>query len=541
MDVQFERLSFASKASNLNVELNFCKNFDDVTVANTDSLVVIGKSKDLKKIQISHVASVLTRLEISEKWFSESVQYLTNKKITDEKGTSLSPSASVSWLNKMTIHCIPGVCSRNNTPSKAHAVAKAVKGSSFSKNQLILIAAEKKNTVALAAAVSRVFPLYSAKTSEKTSAPRTVNVSFLFTDESTNIATEDDLECYKVLSRSVRLSCKITDMPCNYMNTDDFLNEVKLVGKELGIEPFVIEGEDLRTKGFGGIYSVGKAAVNSPKLVVLSNIKPTAKRTIAWVGKGIVYDTGGLCIKSRVGMCGMKVDCGGAAAVLGAFYTAVQLGFEDNLHAIFCLAENAVAANAYRPDDVITLYSGKTVEITNTDAEGRVVLGDGVAYASKDLKADIIVDIATLTGAQGAATGIHHAAVLCNNQKWETACVDSGKKSGDLCHPIIFCPEFHFGEFKSEIADMTNSVSADNARSSCAGLFIHSHLASNFDGIWVHVDMAAPVMDGNRSTGYGVALLNSIFSDSISNPLFRSLAPAGSLPVKNESTSELED
>ena len=123
----------------------------------------------------------------------------------------------------------------------------------------------------------------------------------------------------------------------------------------------------------------------------------------------------------------MKVDCGGAAGVLGAFYTAVKLGFNDNLHAVFCLAENAVGPDAYRPDDVIKLYSGKSVEITNvfiyfyikiftliflnlhlqkkTDAEGRLVLGDGVAYASKDLKADIIIDMATLTGAQGIIYG----------------------------------------------------------------------------------------------------------------------------------------
>ena len=97
------------------------------------------------------------------------------------------------------------------------------------------------------------------------------------------------------------------------------------MAKELNIEPFVIEGEELNRQGFGGIYNVGKAAKHSPKLVVLSNLKPNAKRTIAWVGKGIVFDTGGLCIKSRPNMCGMKADCGGAAGILGAFYAAVKL------------------------------------------------------------------------------------------------------------------------------------------------------------------------------------------------------------------------
>lgn len=108
-----------------------------------------------------------------------------------------------------------------------------------------------------------------------------------------------------------------------------------MVGKELGLEPLVIEGEDLNKQGFGGLYNVGKAAVNPPKLVVLSNLKPEAKRTIAWVGKGIVYDTGGLCIKSRAGMCGMKQDCGGAAGVLGAFYTAVKMVLNLTLSSTF--------------------------------------------------------------------------------------------------------------------------------------------------------------------------------------------------------------
>jgi probable aminopeptidase NPEPL1 len=104
-------------------------------------------------------------------------------------------------------------------------------------------------------------------------------------------------------------------------------------------------------------------------------------------------------------MPGMKRDCGGAAGILGAFYAAVRQGFSQNLHAVFCLAENAVGPTATRPDDIHTLYSGKTVEINNTDAEGRLVLSDGVAYANKDLKADIIVDMCTLTGAQGISTG----------------------------------------------------------------------------------------------------------------------------------------
>lgn len=214
--------------------------------------------------------------------------------------------------------------------------------------------------MANACAVARAFPLFSAKTSSTPNKERNVSVSFLFVDDNkVENPTDEETNCFNVLSKSIRLTARIVETPCADMTTNHFLDEVNQVAKELGITPFVIEGEELLKQGFGGLYNVGKAAVNPPKLVVLSSLKPGAKRTVAWVGKGIVFDTGGLCIKSRPGMCGMKVDCGGAAGILGAFYSAVKLGFEDNLHAVLCLAENSVAANSCRPDDIITLYSGK--------------------------------------------------------------------------------------------------------------------------------------------------------------------------------------
>uniref|UniRef100_A0A2I2ZDY5 Cytosol aminopeptidase domain-containing protein n=1 Tax=Gorilla gorilla gorilla TaxID=9595 RepID=A0A2I2ZDY5_GORGO len=326
----------------------------------------------------------------------------------------------------------------------------------------------------------------------------------------------------------VRLAARIVDTPCNEMNTDTFLEEINKVGKELGIIPTIIRDEELKTRGFGGIYGVGKAALHPPALAVLSHTPDGATQTIAWVGKGIVYDTGGLSIKGKTTMPGMKRDCGGAAAVLGAFRAAIKQGFKDNLHAVFCLAENSVGPNATRPDDIHLLYSGKTVEINNTDAEGRLVLADGVSYACKDLGADIILDMATLTGAQGIATGKYHAAVLTNSAEWEAACVKAGRKCGDLVHPLVYCPELHFSEFTSAVADMKNSVAdRDNSPSSCAGLFIASHIGFDWPGVWVHLDIAAPVHAGERATGFGVALLLALFGRASEDPLLNLVSPLG--------------
>jgi probable aminopeptidase NPEPL1 len=269
----------------------------------------------------------------------------------------------------------------------------------------------------------------------------------------------------------------------------------------------VIQGEQLREQGFGGIYGVGKAASHPPALVVLSHYPagsdPATAKGVALVGKGIIYDTGGLNIKVGGFMSGMKRDMGGAASLLASFEAAV-------------LAKNTTDKTP-RPDDIHVMYSGKTVEINNTDAEGRLVLGDGVAYAAKHLNPKVIVDMATLTGAQGIATGQRIGAIYTNDEELERLAVVAGKRSGDLVHPMPYAPEFFRAEFKSTVADMKNSVkNRANAQVSCAGQFVGNHLGDyETTGKWLHVDMAYPIKtdDDERSTGFGVAFIQSLLQE----------------------------
>jgi len=455
--------------------------------------------------------------------------------IFDSALLSLHPSPTDScplYLNLATIVALPNTCSPTNTPSQAHSIAKIVKSLANLVNEYIVIFCEKKDAFASGCAVARAFPIYSRKASALSKDDSTVTVELVlvskcpktgefFVEEELSIA---ELELLQNASFAIRNTAKIVDTPCNEMHTDQFVEEIKEIGSVLGITPQIIRGEELRERGFGGIYNVGKAAVHPPALVILSHLPPAATETVAWVGKGIVYDTGGLSIKSKTAMPSMKGDCGGAAGVLNAFYVAVKAGFTQNLHCILCLAENSVGPLSTRPDDVIRMYSGKSVEVNNTDAEGRLVLGDGVAYA-KELGASIIVDMATLTGAQGIATGKYHAAVLTNSEEWEIFARKAGSLSGELAFPIVFAPELHFSEFNSPVADMKNSVAdRSNALSSCAGLFIMSHIGFDFPGLFMHIDMASPVSVSERATGYGVALLNTLFGHYSSNPLLQLLS-----------------
>ncbi|XP_069113273.1 probable aminopeptidase NPEPL1 [Argopecten irradians] len=483
----------------------------------TSPVIIVGQVKNLARISFNDVKMKLEP-RVDAETFDKAVS-----------GLHPSPTDSCPlWMNNAAVAALPTKCSRHNTPSRAHSLSKVVK--SFIGNgssEYVVIVCERSDVLASGCAVARILPLFNGKSNASTE-DRTVTVEFLLVgDGSETPLTDQDLACLAAEAKGVRLAAKIVDIPCSEMHTDGFLKEIKVIGDELGIQPMVIRGEDLNKQGFGGIYTVGKAAVNPPALAVLSHQPAGATKSIAWVGKGIVFDTGGLCIKTKTGMCGMKRDCGGAAGILGAFYAAVKMGFSENLHAVFCLAENAVGQVAARPDDIFTMYSGRTVEMNNTDAEGRLVLGDGVAYARKDLKADVVVDMATLTGAQGIATGKYHGSVVTNNEDIELASVKAGRSSGDLVHPMPYSPELHYSEFASALADMKNSVAdRTNAQVSCAGLFIASHLGFDYPGIWLHIDMAYPVHSGERATGYGVALLTTLFGQLSGSSLLQQVAPS---------------
>lgn len=497
-------------------------------------VLIIGQLRHLNLLKFPQIECKLAP-RVTEETFKHAVSCLHP-----------SPTDSCSlYLDMATIAALPLKSSRHNTNSRAHSITHLVKNKTININDTVVIVCERADVFASACAVVRAFPLYSRKTSNNSSnsssssfssnsiekSNSTVSIEFVVIEKDGQLSTTsalsaDDIACMEEAARGIRLAAKIVDMPCNEMNVSHFIEEVKVIADELSLTPHIIRGEKLQELGFGGIYGVGKAAAVPPALVVLSYEPKGANETIALVGKGIVYDTGGLSIKGKTAMPGMKRDCGGAAAILGAFYAAVKCGFKENLHAVFCLAENSVGPNATRPDDVHTLYSGRTVEINNTDAEGRLVLADGVTYAQKDLKANIILDMATLTGAQGVATGKYHGAILTNSEDWEVKSLEAGRKSGDLLAPIIYCPELQFPEFTSAIADMKNSVAdRNNAQSSCAGLFIAAHLGFDFPGVWMHVDMAYPVHCGERATGYGVALLLALFGNHTNCPMLQSVAP----------------
>ncbi|KAJ3275748.1 putative aminopeptidase npepl1 [Terramyces sp. JEL0728] len=369
------------------------------------------------------------------------------------------------------------------------------------KNIQIMLVLDTYQEIRNALPIAYNFPIYSRKTNQPA---RSVYLDFVCKEK------VDYQELNALLQAKLKTQL-LVDMPPNELNTDRFVQEAKDLVAKLNNQHVaikVIEGEELKEK-FGGIYNVGKAGIEPPRLVVLSYLPPSDK-TICLVGKGIVYDTGGLSVKSTLGMCGMKHDMGGAASVLASFESIVTQRLSKKVYALLCLAENAVSSNSLRNDDIITMYSGKTVEVNNTDAEGRLVLSDGIAYSTKHLKPDLVIDIATLTGAQLVTTGLKHAAILTPSEKTEQFVIKCGRNSGDLVYPILYAPEILIDNFKSKVADLKNSVKdRANAQCSCAGHFIEQHLV-DYAGEWCHVDIAGPASHEDRGTGYGASLLYEI-------------------------------
>lgn len=405
---------------------------------------------------------------------------------------------------RVTAAVLPETCSRHNSPSRAWAVPGLLQGKvGKGRAAVVALLEDRAHALPVTLAVARALPTFSASSS---ASEGEVQLLLLGPDG----APVDDVATLGAAADAVRFAADLVDQPPDRLTTTRFVEIAREVAaRHDGVQLTVIQGEELAEQGLGGLHGVGRASEHPPALVVLDLPAPDDAPRLAWVGKGIVYDTGGLSIKAKSSMPGMKTDMGGAAAVLAAFDAAARLRAPVRLTAALCIAENAVGPRALRNDDILTMYSGRTVEVNNTDAEGRLVLADGAAWVARHRDPATLVDIATLTGAQPMATGQRTAALYCNDDGLEAEAVAAGRSSGDLVHPLPYVPEFFKREFASHVADMRNSVKdRSNAQSSCAGQFIGDHLeAVGFGGRWLHVDIAGPAVHAGRGTGFGVGLL----------------------------------
>ncbi|WP_413810014.1 leucyl aminopeptidase [Streptomyces sp. OE57] len=289
----------------------------------------------------------------------------------------------------------------------------------------------------------------------------------------------------------------LINTPSNLLTPAAFAAEAVAAAKEHGLKTEVLDEKALKKGGYGGILGVGQGSEAPPRLVRIAYTHPKAEKTLALVGKGITYDSGGISLKPAGHNETMKCDMSGAAAVFAAVVAAAKLGLRVNLTGWLALAENMPSGSATRPGDVLSMYGGKTVEVLNTDAEGRLVLADAITRAGEE-KPDAIVDVATLTGAMVFALGNRTFGIMTNDEAFRTTLHEVAEEAGEPSWPMPLPDHLRKG-IDSPVADLAN-MGERMGGGLVAGIFLKEFVA---DGItWGHLDIAGPAFNESGPFGY---------------------------------------
>ena len=287
------------------------------------------------------------------------------------------------------------------------------------------------------------------------------------------------------------------------------------IAENKNIKLRVLDKKDLEEKGFGAILGVSKGSEHAPKLLILEYHGSEEGPVTAIVGKGITFDTGGYNIKPTGSMETMKCDMGGAAAVLATIKAAAALGLKKKIIGVAPVCENAVSGSAYKPGDILLAYNKKSIEVTNTDAEGRLVLADALAYVEEKYKPDVIIDLATLTGACVVALGSQISGIVSTHKELQDALQKAGDISYDRVWPLPLLEEYK-DSMKGTVSDLKNTaVNGYGAGSITAAVFLQNFVTQQK---WAHIDIAGPAFlaEGRDylqkgATGTGVRLLSYYF------------------------------
>ncbi|MER5769679.1 leucyl aminopeptidase [Streptomyces sp. NPDC001985] len=299
------------------------------------------------------------------------------------------------------------------------------------------------------------------------------------------------------VSEELNRARDLINMPPNDLTPETFTALAAGAAKEHGVKVQILDEKALVKGGFGGIVGVGQGSQNPPRLVKLSYTAGKDAKTLALVGKGITYDSGGISLKPAGHNETMKCDMSGAAAVFAAVIASARLGLAVNVTGWLALAENMPSGSATRPGDVLRMYSGKTVEVLNTDAEGRLVLADALWKASEE-KPDAIVDVATLTGAMMLALGNRTFGVMSNDDAFRTAVHETAEEVGEQSWPMPLPPELRKG-MDSPTADLAN-MGERMGGGLVAGLFLQEFVGEGIT--WAHLDIAGPAYHESAPYGY---------------------------------------
>jgi len=317
------------------------------------------------------------------------------------------------------------------------------------------------------------------------------------------------------------LARDLVNEPPNVLYPEEFARRVRARLGKLGVKVEVLGEAEMKRQGFGALLGVGQGSARDSQLVVMqwngASAKKKGGKPVAFVGKGVCFDSGGISLKPGNGLMGMKGDMGGAAAVTGLMLALATRKAKVNAVGVIGLVENMPGPDALRPDDVLTSLSGQTIEVLNTDAEGRLVLADALTYTQRRFAPKFVIDLATLTGAIVATLGFEHAGVFSNDEALTGRLLAAGRATGERVWQLPLDP-FYDKMIKSKIADMKN-IGGPNSGAITAAQFLGRFIEK--DTAWAHLDIAGVAwQDGEQKpqipswgTGWGVRLLNRLVTE----------------------------
>ena len=329
-------------------------------------------------------------------------------------------------------------------------------------------------------------------------------------DSSVNNITFQDLDSSEneIKKNSVFWVRDLINTPALDKSPEEFINKVRELVDSSGIEVEVYDQKWLEENDFGGVLGVGKGSDRPPYFLV-GKYNSKAKYQVSLIGKGVLFDTGGYSLKSPAGMETMKTDMSGAASAWGVINIIARTNQDIGLTVYTPIVENMVSGSAIRPGDVLKTRNGKTIEVMNTDAEGRLIMSDALAFAA-ETNPDLICDIATLTGASYVALGLEIGAIFSNNSDLEKTFIESAKNTNENFHPLPLFDGYR-NLIDSDLADMKNTGGRFGGAITAA-LLLKEFIGEND---WIHLDIAGPARSDNRkgATGFGVLSLYEFFKN----------------------------
>ena len=423
--------------------------------------------------------------------------FVQNKKLLKKAGFKAGQDESCLLIEKNKLYV--GV-EKINDENLRVAMAKAIQALSSTKYKSLKVACyfeKKKSTHNLRAMVEGLllgaynFDNYKTEKSKRKIKDVVISLEEYHAFELDMEECANAIELAQITADATNFTRDIVNTTPDDCYPDTLAQIAQGLAEELGLECKILKPKELKKEKMEALLAVARASRHKPRVIHLAHKPQNPKAVISLIGKGLTYDSGGLSLKPSTSMVSMKLDKSGGSAVLGVMKAVAEMNLPVEVHGFIGAVENMIGGDAYKPDDVLTAKNGKTIEVRNTDAEGRLVLADVLGYAQQEVEADYMFDFATLTGASVVAVGHYTSSIMGNCDTPKDMVVEAAKDSGELVTKLDF--NKHLRKcLKSNVADISNISNTPYGGAITAGIFLDNFIDEVNKDKWVHIDIAGP-------------------------------------------------